>query len=246
MRITFLGTSHGVSSKDRYCSCNMIEVNGAIYFVDMGAPAMEILITRGVPASRTRAFFNTHFHGDHIHGLINFSGLCGWKFKETHIQFYLAEENALKYFPKMRPPKGMLPPEEENRLSFLLVQPGLFYEDENIRMTALPNGHLKSKGRPSYSFLLEAEGKRVIFTGDLSNHLAEQDFPQPEEEIDLLISEMAHFSIEEARPYLETCKTKRALFTHVFPEEKIPCIDALNGQFLYPVGTVKDNDFIDL
>lgn len=239
MRITFLGTGHGVSSKDRFSSCHMIEVNGAIYFVDMGAPAMEILITRGIDATRVRAFFNTHFHGDHIYGLINFSGLCGWKFKESSIRYFLAEEKALQFFPRMRRL-------EDGRHTYAAIQPGLFYEDENIRMTALPNGHLKAQNRPSFSFLLEAEGKRVIFTGDLSNHLAEKDFPQPEEEIDLLISEMAHFSIEEARPYLEKCKTRRALFTHVFPEEKIPCIDALNGQFLFPVGTVRDNDCVDV
>ena len=38
MKITFLGTSHGVPAADRYCSCTMLEVNGAHYFIDAGAP----------------------------------------------------------------------------------------------------------------------------------------------------------------------------------------------------------------
>ena len=30
MKITFLGSSHGVPSAERYCSCTMIEVNGSL------------------------------------------------------------------------------------------------------------------------------------------------------------------------------------------------------------------------
>ena len=41
MNITFLGTSHGVPSAERYCSCTMIEVGGATYFIDCGAPLTE-------------------------------------------------------------------------------------------------------------------------------------------------------------------------------------------------------------
>ena len=33
MKITFVGTSHGIPQADRYCSCYMIEIGKAIYFV---------------------------------------------------------------------------------------------------------------------------------------------------------------------------------------------------------------------
>ena len=39
MKITFVGTSHGVPAAYRFCSCYMIESSGSIYMVDAGAPA---------------------------------------------------------------------------------------------------------------------------------------------------------------------------------------------------------------
>ena len=47
MKITFLGTSHGVPEANRKCSCIMIEVGENIYFVDMGMPVVDELRTRG-------------------------------------------------------------------------------------------------------------------------------------------------------------------------------------------------------
>ena len=54
----------------------------------------------------------------------------------------------------------------------------------------------------------EAEGKKVLFTGDLSDQLSYQDFPciALEESTDVIISEFAHFRYIQMEPYLEKCK----------------------------------------
>ena len=52
MKITFLGTSHGVPAADRYCSSTMLEINGARYFIDAGAPLIDILLRRGVDLNK--------------------------------------------------------------------------------------------------------------------------------------------------------------------------------------------------
>ena len=41
MKITFLGTSHGVPAADRYCYCVMIESGKSVYFIDGGAPMIS-------------------------------------------------------------------------------------------------------------------------------------------------------------------------------------------------------------
>ena len=48
MRITFIGTSHGVPEPERRCSCTMIETQGRYYFIDMGTQAIEDVIKRGI------------------------------------------------------------------------------------------------------------------------------------------------------------------------------------------------------
>lgn len=246
MKIIFLGTSHGVPSAKRYCACNMIEVNGSRYIIDAGAPLADLLLRRHIPFGTIRAFFNTHLHGDHINGLFAFVDLINWHFKDASLKIHMTEEKGIRLLQEMLSAED--PPMETDRLQFRMVREGMIYEDENIRVTAWPNQHLARRGCPSYSYLIEAEGKRVIFSGDLSHHLAGGDFPRLalEEPIDLLVMEMAHFSVDEIRPYLDRCQTQRVLFTHVFPEEKTLEINALDGQYPYPIHAVEDDDEIVL
>ena len=78
MKITFLGTSHGVPARDRFCSCVMLESNGAIYLIDAGAPAVELMLQNGKKIADFRALFTSHTHMDHTVGLRRgFRELCG-------------------------------------------------------------------------------------------------------------------------------------------------------------------------
>jgi len=248
MKITFLGTSHGVPAADRYCSCTMLEVGGSLYFIDAGCPLMDVLIRRGEDLSRIRAVFATHIHGDHVYGLLSFIDLSNWYFKEVHAGIYLTEQAGIDHFRRLVMTTQGIPLDDE-RLPFHLVSPGIIYEDQNIRVTALPTRHLAHANRPSYAYLIEGEGKKIFFTGDISNHIAQNDFPTLplEEEVDLMISEMAHFNVEEMTPYLARLKAKDLVFNHVFPvDEKIPAIRALNGKYGYPVHPAADNETIVL
>ena len=95
MKITFLGTSHGVPAADRYCSCTMLEVNGAHYFIDAGAPLIDLLLRRHVDLNSVKTIFTTHFHSDHVDGLVSFAGLCSWYFKTTSPRIYVTEQKGM-------------------------------------------------------------------------------------------------------------------------------------------------------
>ena len=140
------------------------------------------------------------------------------------------------------------PSEENVYLTITTPRLKIVYEDENIRVTPFPTQHLASAGRPAYSYLVEAEGKKVFFSGDLSGHLERQDFPAYvlNNEVDLMVCEMAHFTVDEVMPYLEKCRANQVLFNHVFPLDKLAQIDALDGRLGYPIHTVNDNDEIEL
>ena len=247
MKITFLGSSHGVPAANRYCSCTMLEINDSLYFIDAGCPLLDVLLRRGEDLNRIRAVFTTHLHGDHVYGLFSFIDLCNWYFKDVHARIYLTEQAGIDDLRHLIMTTQGIPLDHE-RLSFHLVQPGPVYEDENIRITAMPTRHLEHANRPAYSYLVEAEGKRILFSGDLSNHLNLGDFPvlALEEETDLFICEMAHFGIDEVAPYLATCKTRQIIFNHVFPFEKIPQIAALDGKYGYPIHPAEDGETIEL
>lgn len=246
MKITFLGTSWGVPTKERYCSSTMIEAGGSVYIIDAGAPLIDILTRRGVEISRVKGIFTTHFHDDHIDGLPSFIRLCFEYYGEGDTDVYLTEQagiDAMKLL--LKTALGWLP---EKRVTFRLMTEKTVYEDENIRITPFPTKHLAGSGRPSYAYLIEADGKKALFSGDLSARLEKEDFPAYalEHDVDLMVLEMAHFDAEDAEAYLKRCRVKQLLFNHVYPEEKFEKIRAMDGKYGYPVRAAEDGDEIEL
>lgn len=245
MKITFLGTSHGVPAADRYCSSAMIETGDSVYLIDAGAPTIDLLIRRGVNLDAVKAVFTTHLHGDHVFGVIQMASLFNWYFKTTDADFYLTEQAGVDAV------KNVIETVDNplcERVRLKLMAENTVYEDKNIRVTPYPTRHLAHANRPAYSYLIEAEGKKVLFSGDLSGRLEKQDFPAYalENEVDLMICEMAHFGVEHVSSYLEKCRAKELLFNHVFPLHKLDEINALNGKYPYPIRTVDDGDEIEL
>ena len=55
MKITFFGTSHGVPEKNRFCTCIMLESGGSIYFIDAGAPMVDLMLSKGKSVNDIKA-----------------------------------------------------------------------------------------------------------------------------------------------------------------------------------------------
>lgn len=246
MKVTFLGTSHGVPSATRHCSCAMIEAGDAIYFLDAGASIIEELLKRGKDISKVRCLFTTHGHGDHVYGIIQFTDLINWHYTKYSIDVYFTEQSvsdAIDNLIRSTSGSGV----KRDRIKFHTIDKDFVYEDENIRLSLVPNMHLGAS-RPSYGVLIESEGKRILFSGDLSRNLGEGDFPEilSRESVDAYVTELAHFGISDMIPYLDTCKAKALYFTHVEPDSKFDDIRAIDGKYPFSVNILNDSDEIEL
>ena len=100
---------------------------------------------------------------------------------------------------------------------------GFTYCDKNLNLSAYPNRHLHGLKEKyphlklkSYSFLLKAEKKKIVYSGDVGK--PEDLNPLLEQKIDLLISEMAHFKPEELFSYLSQKKIDKTIITHIHPD----------------------------
>ena len=246
MKITFLGTSHGVPAADRYCSCMMVEAGDAIYFVDAGAPVIDEILRRGKDINNVRAVFTTHSHGDHTNGILHLADLANWYYKKSSIDFYFTEQDVADAFDKLIELIGVA--RETERIRFNTVTPDFVYQDENIKVTLIPTKHMANLNRPTYSIMVEADGKKVLFSGDFSYMLRHNDVPEvlAKEDIDAFICEMAHFGVEQLMPYLKTCKAKSVYFTHIFPYHRFDEIKAVQNDFDYSITIVDDGSEIVL
>lgn len=194
MRIIFLGTSHGAPEPNRRCSSILIEIGEARYLIDMGTQSIEQLVTRGIRPESVKACFITHMHSDHADGLLSFLGLYSSRHKNANPAFYLPGDTercaaAIKEWlaclgVEMRP------------FPFVHVDDGFVYQDESITLRAYRTKHIDQ----SFSYVLEAEGKRVYFSGDLGspaimeNPIADMPLEEFDKGFDLAILELAHFS----------------------------------------------------
>ena len=211
MKIVFFGASHGVPEPNRKCSCTMIEAGGNRYFIDMGVNAIDGLITRGISPNEVKTVFVTHMHGDHTDGLIPFIDLCNWYFKASAPVFYLpADTDQVK-----TAIAGWLGcnGSQMRDFEFHNVQEGALYDDGVLKVTAYRTLHIGE----SYCYLLEAEGKRVFFSGDMCHKGPQNDFPTCifEKTVDLAICEAAHFHATEYLPMFEgQTNLKKLCFNH--------------------------------
>ncbi|MBP3592163.1 MAG: ribonuclease Z [Clostridia bacterium] len=233
MRITFLGSSHGLPEANRKCSSILLEIAENRYIIDAGTNITEPFATKNLPLSSIRAILITHMHSDHTNGLISFLELCNWAYKDVNPDIFLPGdmEKTKAALEGWMACNSIYPP---RAFPYKPVAPGAIYDDGTARFTAFPTKHTAA----SYAYLLEAEGKRVLFSGDLSHNGPADDFPVSvlEKPLDLAICEAAHFDATDYLPILKGNQNlKRLCFNHYSERHMCSVIEAKNQLSDIPV-----------
>ena len=244
MKLTFVGTSHGVPSATRHCSCTMIESGGKVYFIDAGAPMVEAILRARREVTDLRAVFTTHVHSDHTVGMLQLAGLINWHYGKASADFFVTEQSHADATERwlFTAGDGEL---DKNRIRFKIPSTGIVYEDENIKAEYIPTAHTSKTC--SYAVLITEGEKRVLFGGDFSQDLKRADVPRIiGEELDGFVCEMAHFKMDRLAPYLDGCKAKKVFFNHVFPLSNYEDIEKAKGKYPFEVFTPNDDFTIEI
>lgn len=220
MRIVFFGSSHGIPEPHRRCSSTLIEVGENRYIIDMGCQSVEDLINRGISLDSIKGIFITHMHGDHTNGLLSFLDLASWKFKTVDPAIFLPGqvEDAVNAITAWIQCNGVT----LRDFRFEPVKEGVLFEDGVIQITAYRTKHIEN----SYAYLIEAEGKRVLFSGDLSAKGPQEDFPMSvlEKSLDLAICESAHFQATAYLPLLKDQPNLKKLCINHYSERHLSSV----------------------
>jgi len=221
-KLTFLGTCSGTEPMpNRHHSSIVLETNGVYYWFDAGENCSFKAHNMGIDISRVRAIFISHMHVDHIGGLANLLFTIQKLeriTKKPHINnqcydIFVPETKKLQCAREIgevsaNPKSGVRGIEH-------VIGDGLIFEDENIRVTAIHNTHLKETGENgwhAYSFLIEVEGKRIVFSGDVG-------FPEELDSFvtdgcDILVMETGHHKVSDVCAYANSRKVGKFLLTH--------------------------------
>ncbi len=221
MKIHFLGTLSGLwPIENRRHESMIIEINDTYYLFDAGERCSKTAYLMGLDLEKIKKIVISHPHMDHIGGLgmmlydIKMQSI--WQNKPpkySDIDLYICEDNPWLAYDKIlnfsKKWDGGL------RVNYHKITDGVVFEDENIRVTAFHNYHL---GEPkdgkwrTYSFIIEAEGKKVVYTADIKTY--EEMDSLIGDGCDALIGETGHHNYVEVCDYLRGKNIKNLFFTH--------------------------------
>ena len=221
MKLHFLGTCAGTEPMpDRNHQSFAIETNGTLYWFDAGAHCSATAHLMGLDLLSVKKVIISHTHMDHIGGLGNLfwdiRKLKHVKNQETkfdEITLYIPEMETWEGFSKiLRNTEGGF---NGMKISANEIKDGILFSDENMTVTAFHNHHLgtpEDDAWKSFSYLIEVENKRLIYSGDIAE-LNEMD-SLIGAGCDVLLIETGHCHYMDVCDYMNGKNISYLFYTH--------------------------------
>ena len=242
MKLHFLGTCAGTEPMpDRKHASFALETQGRLYWFDAGEGCSYTAHNLGLDLLKVCRIIISHPHMDHVGGLgnllWNIRKLCYVrKSQPAHGDIHV-------HIPNLSTWEAILTILRNAEGGFAIpfgleatrTQDGLLFDDGYLRVTAWHNTHIPQRDGQwqAFSFLIECEGKRVVYSGDVGAY-EELDAPIGSG-CDVLIVETGHFKIHQTHAYASTRPIQKTCFTHNgreflhFPEESAEKVRSLFG-----------------
>lgn len=244
MKIHLLGTSHGYAEKNRYQSLTVIETNDSYYLLDAGAPVEYLMVNNDMSFDKIRGIFITHMHNDHAGCLSSVIGpMLRYRYNDKAVCFMPCEEG-LEGFLNWLDVMGSSSAKAKKTVKFGVTKEGKVFDDGNISVFARANKHMGGES-DSFSYIFELEGKRILFTGDMSVGFPEYHEITRNEHFDIVVCEMAHANLQDVAEALKNTDTDSMYISH-YHTPRLKGHEEILKTFPFSVTTAKDGDVITL
>lgn len=222
MKITFIGTSSGLSVLDRSHACVLFEVRERKVLADCGEGTVRSLLKQGIDPASIDTVVLSHTHPDHCAGLPTLMQYMHLQKREEMVRIYLPTETG-EIFQQFYNQMFLLNGDLTYNFDFFQYCMGTVLNASPFSVLAIENRHLR-KYYPqrqelgisigSFALIFCEKENSVYYSGDL----ADQDDLSLPGRAEAMIVECTHIPIEVAVKEALEHRIKRLIFTHIGPE----------------------------
>ena len=221
--LTFLGTSDGLPSPNRYHASLLLRLAGKTILLDTGEPCAHSLKQNGIDFDSLDAVIITHTHSDHIAGLPMLIQSM-WLEKRTRPLLIWLPRRAIRPLKAWLHQCYLFESLFGFRIKWKPITPGSRCRIGPVTVKALPTSHLAgtrkrfAKSHPTvgfdaFSLLIEGGGKRIAYTGDIGH--ASDLAGLVETPLNLLVCELAHVHPQKLIDHVRDKDIRHIVLTHL-------------------------------
>ena len=253
MKLTFLGTAGGFPTAERHCISTLIETNGRLYLIDAGAPIVDIFANTGRKVEDIKGVFLSHFHLDHCAGVPQLIDLAMNYYRNSEFNLYTPSQQEVVAIKTLIATSGASCESDRIKLIHYLTpqKDSLDFDDGYLKLTAIKTAHCRNNPASpimAYSFYIEAEGKRLLFTNDVSMHYEDDDFPKIayEGHYNAVVAECGHVSPEELADKMLNVDTDALIVNHINMEPYYDKLKTMQSNYKCKMYLPCDNDTLEI
>ncbi len=175
LHVFICGSASPLPAPGRAQACVAVIAGDDLFLVDAGSGSAQVLMIGRMPVASMRAILLTHYHSDHI-GALGDHNINSWAAGRAAplevvgpkgVEEVVAGFNrafALDAAYRTEHHGSELMPAEIGVLAARTIEPGLFHDENGLRIRAFPVDH--SPVAPAFGYRFDYRGRSVVVTGD--------------------------------------------------------------------------------